>query len=300
MQKISPCIWCDREALEAAEFYVSAFENSSIEYVTHYLENDTSPSGLPAGTPLTVRFILCGQEFNTLNGGPVFRPNPAISFFVDCESEVQMDLLWNKLSAEGAVLMEVGEYPFSKRFGWLADRYGVSWQLSFSGMKQKITPYLMFTENVCGKAEEAMQFYYGVFEEAKLIDIHRYGKDADGAEGTVMFANFRLSGQDFMAADSAYPHGFTFNEGISFYVYCRDQAEIDTFWNNLTDGGEEQPCGWLKDRFGVSWQIIPEDIERLGDSDDPARSGRVNAALMKMKKIDLGVLQAAYDGSKSV
>lgn len=296
MQKISPCIWCDRNALEAAEMYVSAFENSRIEHVTHYLENDASPSGLPTGTPLIVRFTLCGQEFNALNGGPVFQPNPAVSFFVDCESEAQMDALWAKLAGGGFVLMEVTEYPFSKRFGWLADQYGVSWQISLSGMQQKITPYLMFTEGVCGKAEEAMRFYSGIFEDAKLLDIQRYGKDADGAEGTVMSAIFQLAGQAFMAADSAYPHGFTFNEGISFYVYCRDQAEIDAFWNKLTDGGEEQPCGWLKDRFGVSWQIIPEDIEKLGDSADPVKAERVNAALMKMKKIDLRVLRDAYDG----
>lgn len=296
MQKIAPCIWCDRDALPAAELYVSAFENSRIEHVTHYLENDASPSELPAGTVLTVRFTLCGQEFNALNGGPVFRPNPAVSFYVDCESEAQMDALWDKLSQGGGVLMEVAEYPFSKRFGWLADRFGVSWQLSLSGAKQKITPYLMFTEAVHGKAEEAMEFYAGIFGDAKPLDIRRYDKDTGGPEGTVMFASFQLEGQPFMAADSAYPHGFTFNEAISFYVYCRNQAEIDRFWTALTAGGEEQPCGWLRDRFGVSWQVIPHNIEALGDSADPVRAERVNAALMQMQKIDMQVLQDAYDG----
>ncbi len=296
MQKIAPCIWCDRNALEAAELYVSAFENSRVAYVTHYLENDPFPSDLPAGTPLTVRFFLCGQAFNALNGGPVFKPTPAISFFVDCESEAQMDALWAKLSDGGSVLMEVAEYPFSKRFGWLADRFGVSWQISLSGQKQRISPYLMFTEEVLGKAEEAMRCYADIFDDARIVDIHRYGKDADGQEGSVMFASFCLAGQSFMAADSAYPHGFTFTEGISFIVYCRDQAEIDFFWNRLADGGEEQACGWLKDRFGVSWQIVPETIEKLGDSADPVRAARVNAALMGMRKIDLRVLRDAYDG----
>ncbi len=296
MQKIAPCIWYDREALAAAEWYVSAFENSRIEYVTHYLENDPFPTDIPAGTPLTVRFTLCGQEFNALNGGPVFKPTPAVSFFVDCESAGQMDALWHKLSDGGTVLMEVGEYPFSKRFGWLADKFGVSWQISFSGQQQKISPYLMFTEQVCGRAEEAMRFYAGIFEDAEILDIHHYGAEAGAAAGTVMFAGFQLAGQHFMAADSTYPHGFTFNEGISFLVYCHDQAEIDFFWNRLTDGGEEQPCGWLKDRFGVSWQIVPENMETLGDSADPIRAGRVNAVLVKMTKLDLGILQDAYDG----
>jgi predicted 3-demethylubiquinone-9 3-methyltransferase (glyoxalase superfamily) len=124
----------------------------------------------------------------------------------------------------------VGEYPFSKRFGWLADRYGVSWQISLSGQRQKISPYLMFTGKISGKAEEAMRFYAEVFGETAPSNISCYGKDADGVngiEGNVMFASFSLAGQGFMAADSAYPHGFTFNEGISFYVYCRNQSEID-------------------------------------------------------------------------
>jgi predicted 3-demethylubiquinone-9 3-methyltransferase (glyoxalase superfamily) len=246
-----------------------------------------------------VRFSLCGQEFIALNGGPVFKPTPAISFFVDCENAAQMDALWDKLAAGGTVLMEVGEYPFSERFGWLADRFGVSWQISLSGQRQKISPYLMFTGNVSGKAEEAIRFYANIFGETELPDIHLYGEDADGVNGVpgkVMFASFSLAGQTFMAADSAYPHGFTFTEGISFYVSCRGQAEIDSLWERLTDGGEEQPCGWLKDKFGVSWQIVPHNIEKLADSADPVRAGRVNAALMKMGKIDAQILKSAYDG----
>lgn len=294
MQKITPCIWYGYDAQAAAELYVSAFENSHIEHITHYLEN--APSGLPAGMPLTLRFTLCGQEFMALNGGPVYKATPALSFYVDCESEAQMDALWAKLIKGGVTLMEVAEYPFSKRFGWLADKFGVSWQISFSGMQQRITPYLLFTEGVHGKAEEAMAYYAKVFGGAKLRDILRYGKNADGVEGTVMFATFELEGQAFMAADSAYPHGFTFTEGISFSVSCRDQAEIDRLWNILSDGGEKQPCGWLKDRYGLSWQIVPHSMESLCDSADPEKATRVSAALMKMQKIDMQALQHAYDG----
>jgi predicted 3-demethylubiquinone-9 3-methyltransferase (glyoxalase superfamily) len=298
MQKISPCIWYAGNALEAAELYGSAFENSRVEHIARYLENDASPSDMPAGAPLNVRYTLCGQEFNAINDGPFFKPNPAVSFFVDCESEAQMDALWAILSEGGSVMMEVGEYTFSKKFGWLADNYGVSWQISCSGQKQKITPYLMFTEKVCGRAEEAIQFYTDVFGSTAQSDIQRYGKDADGVngiEGNVMFAAFDVAGRGLMAADSAYPHGFTFCEGVSFVVYCRDQNEIDTLWGRLTDGGEEQPCGWLKDKFGLSWQIVPHNIETLGDSANPVKAGRVNAALMKMSKIDMRVLQDAYD-----
>jgi predicted 3-demethylubiquinone-9 3-methyltransferase (glyoxalase superfamily) len=296
MPNISPCIWYNLDALAAAEFYVSIFENSHLEYVTHYLENDPSPSQLPAGTPLTVRFSLCGREFIGLNGGAVFKPNPAVSFFVDCESETQMDTLWNKLVEGGAVMMEVAKYPFSERFGWLADRYGVSWQISFSGKKQRITPYLMFTETVCGKAEAAIDFYCDIFRSTSGANIQHYDKNSNGLEGSVMLASFQIADQDFFAADSSYPHGFTFNEGISFFVSCQDQSEINYYWDNLTSGGQEQPCGWLKDQFGISWQIVPHNIEKLGDSAFPDKAKRVNNALMKMKKIELQVLQDAYQG----
>jgi predicted 3-demethylubiquinone-9 3-methyltransferase (glyoxalase superfamily) len=195
--------------------------------------------------------------------------------------------------------MEADKYPFSERFGWLADRFGVSWQISLSGQKQKISPYLMFTEKASGRAEEAMRLYADIFGETASPDIHLYGEDADavnGVPGKVMFASFSLAGQSFMTADSAYPHGFTFNEGISFYVSCRDQEEIDALWIRLSEDGEEQSCGWLKDKFGVSWQVVPDNIEKLADSADPVRVGRVNAALMKMGKIDAQTLQNAYDG----
>lgn len=177
-----------------------------------------------------------------------YKPTPAISFFVDCESESQIDALWHRLSADGTVMMEIGEYPFSKKFGWLADKYGMTWQLSLSGSKQTITPYLMFTEGIYRKAEEAIGFYTGVFGDAKLLQIQRYGKDMGEAEDTVMFASFQLEGQSFMCADSGYPHGFTVSEGTSFNVYCRDQTEIDELWSRLADKGKEQSCHTLSNQ----------------------------------------------------
>ena len=297
MHKIAPCIWFDTNALEAAKFYVTVFENSKIESWSQYMEGDGWPSALPEGTPLNVRFTLCGQEFDAVNGGPEFAPNPAISFYVDCESEAQMDALWKKLSAGGNVLMELGAYPFSQKFGWLADRYGVSWQLSLSGQKQHISPYLLFTKDA--QAEAAINTWCGIFDNAKILYLNHYDKDAAAAagetEGTVMYASFQLEGQPFMAADSGLGHGFTFTEGVSFIVYCATQAEIDTLWAKLTQGGEEQPCGWLKDRYGVSWKIVPKEMEKLGNTSDKTRANRVNSALLQMKKIDLQALRNAYN-----
>ena len=299
MHRIAPCIWYDTNALEAAEFYVAAFENSKVETWSQYIEGDGWPPALPAGTPLNVRFTLCGQEFNAVNGGPEFSPTPALSFYVDCESEAQLDALWNTLLVGGSVLMELDAYPFSKKFGWLADRYGVNWQLSLSGQQQHITPYLLFTRPPL--AEEAMNTWCGIFEDAKITELHRYDKaaaEATGeAEGNVMYAHFQLEGQPFMAADSGIGHQFTFTEGVSLMVYCATQAEIDTLWARLTEGGSEQPCGWLKDRFGVSWQIVPKEMEALGDTSDKARANRVNHALLQMKKIDIQTLRDAYNAT---
>lgn len=302
MHRIAPCIWFDTNALEAAEFYVSAFENSKVEAWSQYVEGDGWPSPLPPGAPLNVRFTLCGQEFNAVNGGPIFRPTPAISFYVDCETETQLDALWKKLSSGGFVLMELGGYPFSKKFGWLADRYGVNWQLSLTGEKQHISPYFLFTQDAYSRAEEAMKSWCGTFEDAAIVELNLYDRDAAEAagerEGTVMFASFRLEGQPFMAADSGYDHLFTFTEGVSLMVYCASQSEIDALWARLTEGGAEQPCGWLKDRFGVSWQIVPGEMEKLMDTSEPARAKRVSAALLRMKKIDLQVLRDAWEGRK--
>jgi predicted 3-demethylubiquinone-9 3-methyltransferase (glyoxalase superfamily) len=151
---------------------------------------------------------------------------------------------------------------------------------------QKITPFLWFDNN----AEEAMNFYCSIFEDAEAGDITRSGPD-----GAVVYASFRLNGQDFMALNGG-PQ-FRFTEAVSFFVSCESQEEVDDLWAKLTaDGGEESRCGWLKDRFGLSWQIIPIALgEMLGDP-DPDKSQRVMAAMLQMVKIDIGGLRRAYDG----
>lgn len=151
---------------------------------------------------------------------------------------------------------------------------------------QKITPFLWFDDN----AEEAMNFYCSIFEDAEVGGVTRSGPD-----GAVVYANFKLDGQDFMALNGG-PQ-FPFTEAVSFFVSCGSQEEVDGLWSKLTaDGGEESQCGWLKDRFGLSWQIIPTALgEMLGDP-DPAKSERVMAAMLQMVKIDIEGLRRAYDG----
>jgi predicted 3-demethylubiquinone-9 3-methyltransferase (glyoxalase superfamily) len=154
----------------------------------------------------------------------------------------------------------------------------------------RITPFLMFDN----QAEEAMELYTSIFKNSKVTKTSRYGKGAPLPEGTLMSASFSLDELDFHAFNAG-PY-FKFSEGISLYVDCKDQAEVDYYWNAFTKEGSESMCGWLKDKFGVSWQIIPEALPRLLNDPDTARAGRAMQAMMQMQKIDAAKLEAAANG----
>jgi predicted 3-demethylubiquinone-9 3-methyltransferase (glyoxalase superfamily) len=303
MKKISPHLWFDSQAEDAAKLYTSLFKNSKIGTLTRYGKAGFEIHGQPEGKVMTVDFELDGQLFVGLNAGPLFKFTPAISFLVACSGKDEVDTLWAKLSDGGMALMELGAYPFSERFGWTQDRYGLSWQVMFVGdrpVKQKIVPTLMFVGDVCGKAEEAITAYASVFHDAKVGDIVRYGKgEAPDKEGTIKHGTFTLEGQQFAAMDSAHQHSFTFNEAISFLVRCETQADIDYYWDRLSSGGDPkaQQCGWLKDRFGVSWQVAPTVLDKMIQDPDKAKVERVTNAFLKMKKLDLTELVRAYEGS---
>lgn len=153
---------------------------------------------------------------------------------------------------------------------------------------QKITPFLGFDNN----AEEAMNFYTSVFKSSRIGRITRWGKDAPGPEGTVMTATFQLHGQDFIVLNGG-PH-FKFNEAVSFLISCETQEEVDELWEKLSENGKEERCGWLKDKFGLSWQVVPLKLNEMLNDPDPAKAKRVMMAMMQMNKIDLRVLEEAY------
>lgn len=156
-------------------------------------------------------------------------------------------------------------------------------------MTRKITPFLWFD----GNAEEAMNFYVSIFKNSDVLSVTRYGEGGPGAEGTVMTATFRLDGQGFMALNGG-PH-FKFTEAISFFIDCESQEEVDELWEKLSEGGETSQCGWLKDKFGLSWQVSPSVLgELLGDT-DPERANRVMQAMLQMTKIDIATLKQAYE-----
>jgi predicted 3-demethylubiquinone-9 3-methyltransferase (glyoxalase superfamily) len=293
MQKIAPHLWFDTEAKEAAELYTSLFEDSGIETITTL--RDT-----PSGDTDIVSFVLAGQAFQAISAGPLFAFNPSVSFLVTCGRIDEVDALWSRLAEGGTALMPLDAYPFSERYGWLGDRYGLSWQITYGGdreITQKITPTLMFVGDVSGKAEEAITFYSSVFRDAEVGDIMRYGSGEEpDKEGTVRHASFGLEGYEFAAMDSARDHRFSFNEAISFLVYCDRQEEVDYYWDRLSAVPEAEQCGWLKDRFGLSWQIVPRAMDKMIQEADEETLARVTQAFLPMKKLDLAKLEEAYAG----
>lgn len=281
-QKITPFLWFDHRIEEALGLYTSVFPNSKIGNVVRH-----------GDTVFTADFTLGGQPFAALNGGPQFRFNPSISFFVVCETEAEVDAAWQKLSEDGAVLMPLDKYPWSEKCGWLQDRFGLSWQLSLGKMAdvgQKFTPSLLFVGEQYGKAEEALNLYTSIFKNSKVDGILR------NKEGAVEHAQFSLDGLKFMVLDSNLAHAFQFNEAVSFVISCDTQEEIDYFWGKLTaDGGQESQCAWLKDKFGVSWQVVPPVLVKYLKDPNPVKANNVMQAMLKMRKIVLADLQAAYD-----
>ena len=298
MQKITPHLWFDREAKEAAEFYISVFSGSAFAGKNSKIKNVTTLHNTPSGDSDIVAFELSGQSFMAISAGPLFRFNPSVSFHVKCKTKSEVDTIWEKLSKGGKVLMELGSYPFSQRYGWCNDRYGLSWQVIFAGkseIKQKITPVLMFVGKVAGRAEEAVNFYTSVFHNAKVHNIFRHTKgEAPDKEGTVKYAAFSLENKEFGAMDSAYDHKFAFNEAISFIVYCATQKEIDYYWEKLSAVPESEQCGWLKDKFGVSWQIVPKVMREMMVKGTRDQIDRLTQAFLPMKKLDIALLEKAF------
>jgi predicted 3-demethylubiquinone-9 3-methyltransferase (glyoxalase superfamily) len=308
---IIPHLWFDKEAKEAAEFYCAIFPDSRITNLT--VLHDT-----PSGDCDVVSFELSGSSFMAISAGPLFTFNPSVSFIVnfdpsrDQSARQHLDELWEKLSQGGTALMPLEKYPFSERYGWIQDKYGLSWQLMLSnpGGEERplIVPSLMFVGAVCGKAEEATDFYLSVFSSTvnpssdgsntKRGILVRYPKGAEpDKEGTIMFTDFMIGNEWFAAMDSAHKHNFAFNEAISFMVPCETQEEIDYFWQKLSAVPEAEQCGWLKDRYGLSWQISSTAMNEMMSHGTSEQIGRVTRAFLPMKKFDLAELKKAYEGT---
>lgn len=274
--KLHTCIWYNNNAAEAVTLYREAFGDVEV----------LSDNGM------VVMFSIKGTTLMGLNGGDRFVPTPALSYYISCADAAETEKAWAVLAREGKALIPLGQYDWNEKYGWIADKYGVNWQIwtgEFSQPDQNVVPGLMFCGPVQGRAEEAIGYYTGIFKQASKGMMAHYPADAPGIGGQVVHAEFILENMLFKAFDSGVPQPFTFNEGISMVIPCDTQEEIDHFWNRFTgDGGGESMCGWCHDKFGVWWQVIPAILPQL--MADPEKGEKVMQAFLKMKKFDIQTL----------
>lgn len=293
MERIVPHLWFNDNAKEAVNFYRTLFDDSKM-----MLEQklDGTPSGENAAY---YEFTLAGQLFGALNGGPHFTFNPAISISVNCETIEETEVLWQKLIEGGRALMPLEEYPFSKLYGWVEDKYGLSWQVIYTEgfeYEQKITMQLMFSGDVTGKANEAIKYYTDLFKDGVIGDFHEYEEgQAVQEDAKISHANFSILDTEILASDNGTQTDYTFNEAISLMVLCVTQAEIDYYWEKLSADPEAEQCGWLKDKFGVSWQIVPANMNELMSRGTQAQIDAVTQEFLKMKKLDKNHLERAWE-----
>ncbi|MGO1257265.1 VOC family protein [Microbacterium gubbeenense] len=293
-QKIVPNVWCTRNAEEMGEFYRSVFRDTTSVVTARYPDDVPDWQSEFAGLPLVADLRIGDYLIVLVNAGDEFRPNPAISFMLNFDplefggdepaARAHLDEVWAGLSEGGRTLMPLDAYPFSPHYGWIEDRFGVSWQLILTDPAGEprpfVIPQLMFAGPVEGKAREAANFYTSLFDDSGLGLVAEYPESTGpAAAGDVVFGEFRLAGQWFSMMDSGVEQDFSFTAGVSLEVRCEDQDEIDRLWSALSAVPEAEQCGWLADKYGVSWQIVPKSMGDLME-----RPG-AHATLLNQKKI---------------
>lgn len=299
MQKIVPNLWFQGNAAEGVEFYEHALPNTRVGDTSHYpTEGLLDFQEDFAGELLTAVLEIDGYQVLLINAGEEFKPNSAISFLLnfdpsrDGNAKATLKGVWDRLSQGGTVLMPLDEYPFSKYYGWVQDRYGVSWQLMLTNPDGEprpfLTPSLMFGGQAQNRAHEAANYYIATFNDSALGHLVPYGDQTGPATaGSVMYSDFTLEGQWFSAMDSGVEQDFSFTPGVSLMVNCKDQEEIDRLWEALSVVPGAEQCGWCMDQFGVSWQIAPADMDEL--MKQPGAFER----MLEMKKLDIAGLRGS-------
>lgn len=264
-----PCFWYDSDSAGAAALYLQAFGTG------HIVET----------TPISTIWELYGRRLMGINGGPRYRPNGSLSLFVQRSAEEEVRGAFETLAQDGQVFMPLSPKEWSPLYGWVQDRYGVNWQIAQGRVDAAdftLMPALTFFGAQAGRAKEAMELYTSIFSSSTVDELHT------GEDGRIMFAAAHLGGQTVAFMDGPDSQDIPFSEGASLSVACETQVEIDYFWDRLVEGGRESRCGWLVDRFGVSWQIVPAVLGAL--MSNPERAQRVVAAFLPMNKLDLETL----------
>lgn len=300
MQKIIPSIWCAGTADDMAAFYAATLPDTRIVHNDRYpMEGLLDFQRDMAGKTITVDLSIGGFRLNLLNAGDEFAPNPSISFMVDFDpaaydgehaARAALDHAWIGLAESGKILIPLGEYPYSPRYGWVQDRFGVSWQLMLapdgSPRRPPVVPSLMFSGPNQNRAAEALAAYVDIFGGEIGTSAPYAEQTGPATAGALMFGDAELAGQWFAAMDSGTEQDYTFTEGVSLIVNCADQDEIDRLWGALSQHPDAEQCGWCRDAFGVSWQVVPENMGEL------LKAPGAFPAMLQMKKIVIADLHA--------
>lgn len=277
---IIPAFWCNGTMAEQARAYAALFPGATID--------GQEPAAWAPDAP-GATLALDGCPVQLIDGGPMYAPTPAISLFVQRADEAGVRALWDALAEGGAVLIPLEAWPWARLYGWVQDRWGVSWQVNLGPVAevgQAVLPYLTFVGAAAGKVRAALDLYARAFPDLTVDGIHDHDGSGPDPAGTVMHAQVRLRGGTMMLSDSAHAHAWGFTPGTSLSVLCADQAQVDRLWDLFLDGGQPSRCGWLTDAFGLSWQIVPQvlhDIMTTGTRDQKARAV---AAFLPMDRLD--------------
>lgn len=282
MQPIIPHLWYDTEAKEAVAFYVDLF-GGKLDWT--YTITDT-----PSGDSDLIQFQLGDMTLAAISAGPYFKLNESMSLMVNVASKDEVTRLYQALSEGGRVLMPLGEYPFSPYYVWLEDRFGLSWQLSYAPDLDK--PYqfdicLLFSQEQVGLAQPMLDYYKDKLPQASVGQLSYYGEGEAAVEAAKLnYAELLIAGQKMIVMDHGYGGEASFNEAFSLMVYVDSQDELNFYYDLLSAVPEAEMCGWVKDQFGISWQIVPRMLMEAYDTASPETVKAVNDAVLQMRRLD--------------
>lgn len=269
-----PCIWFDNNAKEAVAFYQSVFRNTE----------------LLGETSVVSTLAIEGTKFMFMNGGNDYQPGPAVSYFVYCGGDEEIERLYKTLSENGTIMMPLGKYEWTSKYAFISDRFGVAWQLDIDPINsaQKIVPTFLFANNKMLQIKSAINFYSSVFPKSRVLLEAPYPENSNLPEHTVLFAQFKLNDFLFNATSSNRSHDFDFTRGNFFTIECETQEEIDHYWDKLGENGHYDSCGWLADQYSISWRIIPSILPQLMRDTDKAQ--RIAEVILSSQKIEIDKL----------
>lgn len=298
MQQIIPTLWRNNDAQEMVDYYVQIFPKSKILQTNYYTEVGYELHRHEPGEVQDILFEIEGVKFSAINGGPAFTDSTAISFYYRCNQKDKVQAIWDVISQNGEVITPMGEYSYSDSYGCAKDAFGVIWHVIHADetVDQKIVPALLFAGELSGKAEQAMRYYASIFSDSEVGVISPREIGSNGGDyNSVVYGEFMLLGQHFIAKDGLRNSKMKFSEDVSLLVECESQEQIDEYWSRLSADPKAEICGWLKDKYGVSWQIVPSVLREMMRDGSKKQQKNITTAYLKMKKFNIRALERAYN-----